>query len=132
MGGALWGGAEVTFGQMDWEVLRELSKMVPNWCSAQPLPLKQESALKALGTEGLFLFSSLDTDRDMYISPEEFRPIAEKLTGTRGGWGLGRREPRHCPQLLGGCVCSEQEGCLEEREDCGSWQPWGPPCSDTF
>ncbi|XP_048961743.1 selenoprotein N isoform X4 [Canis lupus dingo] len=42
----------------------------------------KESALKALGTEGLFLFSSLDTDRDMYISPEEFKPIAEKLTGS--------------------------------------------------
>ncbi|ELR56258.1 Selenoprotein N, partial [Bos mutus] len=43
---------------------------------------KQDSALKTLGTEGLFLFSSLDTDRDMYISPEEFKPIAEKLTGS--------------------------------------------------
>uniref|UniRef100_A0A8D2I8U1 Selenoprotein N n=1 Tax=Urocitellus parryii TaxID=9999 RepID=A0A8D2I8U1_UROPR len=43
---------------------------------------RQESALKALGTEGLFLFSSLDTDGDMYISPEEFKPIAEKLTGS--------------------------------------------------
>lgn len=53
---------------------------------SQPLPPPQESALKALGTEGLFLFSSLDTDHDMYISPEEFRPIAEKLTGTRRSW----------------------------------------------
>ncbi|KAM7247810.1 hypothetical protein CapIbe_001763 [Capra ibex] len=43
---------------------------------------RQDSALKTLGTEGLFLFSSLDTDRDMYISPEEFKPIAEKLTGS--------------------------------------------------
>uniref|UniRef100_A0A2K6DV84 Selenoprotein N n=1 Tax=Macaca nemestrina TaxID=9545 RepID=A0A2K6DV84_MACNE len=42
----------------------------------------QESALKTLGTDGLFLFSSLDTDGDMYISPEEFKPIAEKLTGS--------------------------------------------------
>ncbi|KAG8506698.1 Selenoprotein N [Galemys pyrenaicus] len=50
--------------------------------TAQPLPPTQESALKALGTEGLFLFSSLDADRDMYISPEEFKPIAEKLTGS--------------------------------------------------
>uniref|UniRef100_A0A2K5YWW8 Selenoprotein N n=1 Tax=Mandrillus leucophaeus TaxID=9568 RepID=A0A2K5YWW8_MANLE len=41
-----------------------------------------ESALKTLGTDGLFLFSSLDTDGDMYISPEEFKPIAEKLTGS--------------------------------------------------
>uniref|UniRef100_A0A8C6GAW3 Selenoprotein N n=1 Tax=Mus spicilegus TaxID=10103 RepID=A0A8C6GAW3_MUSSI len=41
-----------------------------------------ESALKVLGTDGLFLFSSLDTDQDMYISPEEFKPIAEKLTGS--------------------------------------------------
>uniref|UniRef100_A0A287D6Q8 Selenoprotein N n=1 Tax=Ictidomys tridecemlineatus TaxID=43179 RepID=A0A287D6Q8_ICTTR len=53
-----------------------------NWGSAQCLPPQQESALKALGTEGLFLFSSLDTDGDMYISPEEFKPIAEKLTGS--------------------------------------------------
>lgn len=52
-------------------------------CSAQPGPPQQESALKVLGTDGLFLFSSLDTDQDMYISPEEFKPIAEKLTGTR-------------------------------------------------
>uniref|UniRef100_A0A2K6RVS3 Selenoprotein N n=1 Tax=Rhinopithecus roxellana TaxID=61622 RepID=A0A2K6RVS3_RHIRO len=43
---------------------------------------EQESALKTLGTDGLFLFSSLDTDGDMYISPEEFKPIAEKLTGS--------------------------------------------------
>nr|KAF6380249.1 selenoprotein N [Myotis myotis] len=43
---------------------------------------RQESALKALGTEGLFLFSSLDTDRDLYLSPEEFGPLAEKLTGS--------------------------------------------------
>lgn len=95
---------------------------------SKPLPPKQESALKALGTEGLFLFSSLDTDQDMYISPEEFRPIAEKLTGTR----RGKREPGHGPQLLAHCVCSEQEGHLQWREDRGSWQPWGPPCSDTL
>lgn len=63
----------------------------------EPLPLKQESALKALGAEGLFLFSSLDTDQDMYISPEEFKPIAEKLTGTRRGWGLGRGAPESWP-----------------------------------
>uniref|UniRef100_A0A804HLD6 Selenoprotein N n=1 Tax=Homo sapiens TaxID=9606 RepID=A0A804HLD6_HUMAN len=43
---------------------------------------RQELALKTLGTDGLFLFSSLDTDGDMYISPEEFKPIAEKLTGS--------------------------------------------------
>lgn len=43
---------------------------------------RQESALKVLGTDGLFLFSSLDTDQDSYISPEEFKPIAEKLTGS--------------------------------------------------
>lgn len=34
-----------------------------------------------LGAEGHFLFSSLDTDHDLYLSPEEFKPIAEKLTG---------------------------------------------------
>ena len=37
--------------------------------------------MKILGAEGLFLFNSLDTDHDSYLSPEEFRPIAEKLTG---------------------------------------------------
>ncbi|KAH0631206.1 hypothetical protein JD844_005423 [Phrynosoma platyrhinos] len=42
---------------------------------------RQENALKSLGNEGLFLFSSLDTNNDLYISPEEFKPIAEKLTG---------------------------------------------------
>lgn len=41
----------------------------------------QELALKSLGNEGLFLFSSLDTNKDLYLSPEEFKPIAEKLTG---------------------------------------------------
>lgn len=44
--------------------------------------LQQEVALKALGTEGLFLFSSLDTDHDLYLSPEEFKLVAEKLTGS--------------------------------------------------
>ncbi|RLV88894.1 hypothetical protein DV515_00015177 [Chloebia gouldiae] len=42
---------------------------------------QQELALKSLGNEGLFLFSSLDTNKDLYLSPEEFKPIAEKLTG---------------------------------------------------
>uniref|UniRef100_A0A673YNQ9 Selenoprotein N n=1 Tax=Salmo trutta TaxID=8032 RepID=A0A673YNQ9_SALTR len=42
---------------------------------------RHEVALKALGTEGLFLFSSLDTDHDLYLSPEEFKLVAEKLTG---------------------------------------------------
>uniref|UniRef100_A0A8C5QVC9 EF-hand domain-containing protein n=1 Tax=Leptobrachium leishanense TaxID=445787 RepID=A0A8C5QVC9_9ANUR len=42
---------------------------------------RQEAALRSLGNEGLFLFSSLDTDKDMFISPDEFKPIAEKLTG---------------------------------------------------
>ncbi|NWJ07937.1 SELN protein, partial [Crypturellus undulatus] len=41
----------------------------------------QELALKSLGSEGLFLFSSLDTNNDLHLSPEEFKPIAEKLTG---------------------------------------------------
>ncbi|NXV80257.1 SELN protein, partial [Atlantisia rogersi] len=40
-----------------------------------------ELALKSLGSEGLFLFSSLDTNNDLHLSPEEFKPIAEKLTG---------------------------------------------------
>ncbi|KAJ7989216.1 hypothetical protein DPEC_G00317200 [Dallia pectoralis] len=42
---------------------------------------RHEVAVKALGTEGLFVFSSLDTDHDLYLSPEEFKPIVEKLTG---------------------------------------------------
>ncbi|KAJ3613550.1 hypothetical protein NHX12_019797 [Muraenolepis orangiensis] len=42
---------------------------------------RHEESMKTLGAEGLFLFSSLDTDHDFYLSPEEFRPIAEKLTG---------------------------------------------------
>lgn len=42
----------------------------------------QEAALKTLGAEGLFLFSSLDVDHDLYLSPEEFKPVAEKLTGS--------------------------------------------------
>uniref|UniRef100_A0A3P9Q7Q3 Selenoprotein N n=1 Tax=Poecilia reticulata TaxID=8081 RepID=A0A3P9Q7Q3_POERE len=42
---------------------------------------RHEEAVQTLGVEGLFLFSSLDTDHDLYLSPEEFRPIAEKLTG---------------------------------------------------
>lgn len=41
----------------------------------------QEESVRTLGAEGLFLFSSLDTDHDLYLSPEEFKPIAEKLTG---------------------------------------------------
>uniref|UniRef100_A0A8C6WF62 Selenoprotein N n=1 Tax=Neogobius melanostomus TaxID=47308 RepID=A0A8C6WF62_9GOBI len=43
----------------------------------------QEESVRILGTEGLFLFSSLDTDHDFYLSPEEFKPIVEKLTGTK-------------------------------------------------
>ncbi|ETE68063.1 Mannosyl-oligosaccharide 1,2-alpha-mannosidase IC [Ophiophagus hannah] len=46
-----------------------------------PQTIAQETALKSLGNEGLFLFSSLDTNNDLFISPEEFKPIAEKLTG---------------------------------------------------
>ncbi|KAL7873747.1 hypothetical protein AOLI_G00128180 [Acnodon oligacanthus] len=42
---------------------------------------RHEAGLKTLGPEGLFLFSSLDVDHDLYLSPEEFKPIAEKLTG---------------------------------------------------
>uniref|UniRef100_A0A3Q1F5A9 Selenoprotein N n=1 Tax=Acanthochromis polyacanthus TaxID=80966 RepID=A0A3Q1F5A9_9TELE len=42
---------------------------------------RHEESVRTLGAEGLFLFSSLDTDRDLYLSPEEFKPIAEKLTG---------------------------------------------------
>uniref|UniRef100_A0A668UCG1 Uncharacterized protein n=1 Tax=Oreochromis aureus TaxID=47969 RepID=A0A668UCG1_OREAU len=42
---------------------------------------RHEESVRTLGAEGLFLFSSLDTDHDFYLSPEEFKPIAEKLTG---------------------------------------------------
>uniref|UniRef100_A0A8C4T3Q7 Selenoprotein N n=1 Tax=Erpetoichthys calabaricus TaxID=27687 RepID=A0A8C4T3Q7_ERPCA len=46
------------------------------------LARRQEASLQSLGNEGLFLFSSLDTDNDLFLSPEEFKPIIEKLTGT--------------------------------------------------
>uniref|UniRef100_A0A8C2XLE6 Selenoprotein N n=1 Tax=Cyclopterus lumpus TaxID=8103 RepID=A0A8C2XLE6_CYCLU len=42
---------------------------------------RHEESVRNLGAEGLFLFSSLDTDHDLYLSPEEFKPIVEKLTG---------------------------------------------------
>lgn len=42
---------------------------------------RHEESVRTLGAEGLFLFSSLDTDRDLYLSPEEFKPIVQKLTG---------------------------------------------------
>lgn len=42
---------------------------------------RHEESVRTLGAEGLFLFTSLDTDHDLYLSPEEFKPIAEKLTG---------------------------------------------------
>ncbi|CAO2589483.1 Selenoprotein N [Lemmus lemmus] len=58
---------------------------------------RQESALKVLGTDGLFLFSSLDTDQDMYISPEEFKPIAEKLTGSVPATSYEEEELHHDP-----------------------------------
>uniref|UniRef100_G3P3Q3 Selenoprotein N n=1 Tax=Gasterosteus aculeatus TaxID=69293 RepID=G3P3Q3_GASAC len=41
-----------------------------------------EESVRTLGAEGLFLFSSLDTNHDLYLSAEEFKPIVEKLTGT--------------------------------------------------
>lgn len=43
--------------------------------------LQQDDSIRTLGADGHFLFSSLDTDHDLYLSPEEFKPIAEKLTG---------------------------------------------------
>lgn len=42
---------------------------------------RHEESVRTLGAEGLFLFSSLDVDHDLYLSPEEFKPIVEKLTG---------------------------------------------------
>ncbi|KAG5265860.1 hypothetical protein AALO_G00247150 [Alosa alosa] len=47
----------------------------------QQLRQRHELGLKVLGADGLFIFNSLDTDHDLYLSPEEFKPIAEKLTG---------------------------------------------------
>lgn len=50
--------------------------------------------MKALGSEGLFLFSSLDTNNDLFLSPEEFKPIAEKLTGeflSNFRWDVGEK-----------------------------------------
>lgn len=46
-------------------------------------PFLQELGLRVLGADGLFIFNSLDTDHDFYLSPEEFKPIAEKLTGSK-------------------------------------------------
>lgn len=76
--------------------------------------------MKVLGTDGLFLFSSLDTDQDMYISPEEFKPIAEKLTGTGEAgdsralhtrWCLPTQpHHRHHYFLAGGCM-----GCFAPK-----------------
>ncbi|TNM95358.1 hypothetical protein fugu_016441 [Takifugu bimaculatus] len=42
---------------------------------------RHEQSIRTLGAEGHFLFSSLDIDHDLYLSAEEFKPIAEKLTG---------------------------------------------------
>ncbi|CAN9502087.1 unnamed protein product [Ophioblennius macclurei] len=53
---------------------------IKKYRDAQLLKLHEES-VRTLGAEGLFLFSSLDTDHDLYLSAEEFKPIAEKLTG---------------------------------------------------
>uniref|UniRef100_A0A3Q3WLV8 Uncharacterized protein n=1 Tax=Mola mola TaxID=94237 RepID=A0A3Q3WLV8_MOLML len=53
---------------------------VKNYRDANLLKRHEES-VRTLGAEGLFLFTSLDTDHDLYLSPEEFKPIAEKLTG---------------------------------------------------
>uniref|UniRef100_A0A665UYB6 Selenoprotein N n=1 Tax=Echeneis naucrates TaxID=173247 RepID=A0A665UYB6_ECHNA len=53
---------------------------IRNYQDAQ-LVRRHEECVRTLGAEGLFLFSSLDTDHDLYLSPEEFKPIAEKLTG---------------------------------------------------
>ncbi|KAM7403176.1 hypothetical protein PAMA_003886 [Pampus argenteus] len=52
-----------------------------SWISRLMWTLLMEESVRTLGAEGLFLFSSLDTDHDLYLSPEEFKPIAEKLTG---------------------------------------------------
>uniref|UniRef100_A0A6I8NC05 Selenoprotein N n=1 Tax=Ornithorhynchus anatinus TaxID=9258 RepID=A0A6I8NC05_ORNAN len=48
-----------------------------------PRGARTEAALRSLGPDGLFLFSSLDSDKDMTLSPEEFKPIAEKLIGEK-------------------------------------------------
>lgn len=54
---------------------------------------RQEVGIKTLGAEGLFLFSSLDTNHDLFLSPEEFKPIAEKLTGITPPADFEEEEP---------------------------------------
>lgn len=54
---------------------------------------RHEMGLKTLGSEGLFLFSSLDVNRDLFLSPEEFKPIAEKLTGVTPPAEFEEEEP---------------------------------------
>uniref|UniRef100_A0A672FU60 Selenoprotein N n=1 Tax=Salarias fasciatus TaxID=181472 RepID=A0A672FU60_SALFA len=45
------------------------------------LARRHEESVRTLGPEGVLLFSSLDSDQDCFLSPEEFRPIAQRLTG---------------------------------------------------
>uniref|UniRef100_A0A7N4PSU7 Selenoprotein N n=2 Tax=Sarcophilus harrisii TaxID=9305 RepID=A0A7N4PSU7_SARHA len=70
----------VLLGALLAAIVAAAARGYANYREAQAAALR-EAALKSLGTEGLYLFSSLDLDKDLSISPEEFKPIAEKFTG---------------------------------------------------
>lgn len=64
-----------------FDAVLTISEPSLNEDQANSIFLQQDESIGMLGAEGHFLFSSLDTDHDLYLSPEEFKPIAEKLTG---------------------------------------------------
>lgn len=78
-------GSESRFSRKIWTVLLIVTVPLLSFGIKQyqdhRLRKLHEESHRVLGPEGLFLFSSLDTDQDFYLSPEEFRPVAEKLTG---------------------------------------------------
>lgn len=81
------------------------------------MSLHQEESVRVLGTEGLFLFASLDTDHDLYLSPEEFKPIAEKLTGT--SWYLCQT-----PTMPFCCFCMQIYSLMASATSQGSQLLW--------
>lgn len=64
-----------------FDAVLKIHEARPNEGQTNSIFLQQDESIRTLGAEGHFLFSSLDTDHDLYLSPEEFKPIAEKLTG---------------------------------------------------
>lgn len=64
-----------------FDAVLKIHEACPNEGQTNSIFLQQDESIRTLGAEGHFLFSSLDTDHDLYLSPEEFKPIAEKLTG---------------------------------------------------